>query len=197
MRLACAVLQYINRDATKHTHQLSHCCCNMACPVSPPCMRCLPSLPSNSPRSALGCATAVLVPLLCRCLSYASVQQVHLYDAAGHLKGCHELLQDSISQLAQQEGRSIELKVSTVSGTAVWVSGPGHFGQVLKCYLWPLASDTSGGADGLRSSSVLLDGWGVAPWGGCTLWPSGQSGSSSQLAQRRAHALTSEVINVT
>jgi hypothetical protein len=34
-----------------------------------------------------------------------------LYDAAGHLKGCQQLLQDSISELAAQQGRTIELKV--------------------------------------------------------------------------------------
>lgn len=71
------------------------------------------ALPANfASEKALTSATTVLR----RCLSYASVQQVHLYDAAGHLKGCHELLQDSISQLAQQEGRSIGLKVKVHCG---------------------------------------------------------------------------------
>jgi hypothetical protein len=75
--------------------------------------------------------------VLCRCLSYASVQQVHLYDAAGHLKGCHELLQDSISKLAQQEGRSIELKVST----AGWlVRSPVRGVIVAKCSVLVVAA---------------------------------------------------------
>lgn len=46
-----------------------------------------------------------------RCLSYASVQQIHLFDPAGHLKGCQDLLQNSISELAAQEGRSVVLRV--------------------------------------------------------------------------------------
>ena len=49
--------------------------------------------------------------LSCRCLGYASVQQVHLYDPAGHLKRCKELLQESLAELAAQEGRSIQIKV--------------------------------------------------------------------------------------
>jgi len=54
---------------------------------------------------------SLLVLLGCRCLSYASVQQIHLFDPAGHLKGCQDLLQNSIAELAAQEGRNVVLRV--------------------------------------------------------------------------------------
>jgi hypothetical protein len=47
-----------------------------------------------------------------RCLAYGSVQQVHLYEPSGHLKQSRALLQDSLEQLAEQQGKSIAVKVS-------------------------------------------------------------------------------------
>jgi hypothetical protein len=47
-----------------------------------------------------------------RCLAYESVQQVHLYEPSGHLKQSISLLQDALAEQAQQQGRSIEVKVS-------------------------------------------------------------------------------------
>jgi hypothetical protein len=40
------------------------------------------------------------------------VQQVHLYEPSGHLKQSSGILQDSLLELATQQGRSIAVKVS-------------------------------------------------------------------------------------
>jgi hypothetical protein len=41
-----------------------------------------------------------------RCLAYDAVQQLLLYDPSGHLKASQQLLQDSLAELAEQEGGS-------------------------------------------------------------------------------------------
>jgi hypothetical protein len=61
---------------------------------------------------------------LCRCLAYESVQQVHLYEPSGHLKQSRALLEDALTELAQQQGRSVAVKVSLLvplSGTVARV----------------------------------------------------------------------------
>jgi hypothetical protein len=42
---------------------------------------------------------------------HSSVEQLHLYDPAGHLKRCQEVLQDSLQEAAAAEGRTLVLKV--------------------------------------------------------------------------------------
>ncbi|WIA40004.1 hypothetical protein OEZ86_013430 [Tetradesmus obliquus] len=64
------------------------------------------------------------------CLAYESVQQVHLYEPSGHLKQSMPLLQDSLAQVAEQQGRSIAVKCgwtasNTSSGPAVAAAAAG------------------------------------------------------------------------
>ncbi|KAF6260012.1 hypothetical protein COO60DRAFT_939387 [Scenedesmus sp. NREL 46B-D3] len=52
------------------------------------------------------------------CLAYASVQQVHLYEPSGHLKQRRVLLEGSLADLVQQQGRSMAVECGWMAQTS-------------------------------------------------------------------------------